>query len=57
MSGLKGDELTRFADRHFVSKPELADALTNLRTLQRQAQQHFRRAYLRSPARWRSPGS
>ena len=49
MNGLQGDELQRYADRHNVSKPELAEALTKLRALHDQAQQHFSRAYLRSP--------
>jgi len=49
MNRLKGDELQRYADRHNVSKPELADALTKLRTLHDQAERHFSRAYLRSP--------
>lgn len=49
MNWLQGDELRRFADRHFITKPELADARTSLRKLERQAQQHFSRAYLRSP--------
>ena len=30
-------------------EPELAEALTKLQTLHGQAQQHFSRAYLRSP--------
>lgn len=49
MNGLRGDELRRYADRHAITKPELADALTSLRRLEAQAQQHFSRAYLRSP--------
>ena len=49
MNGLQGDELRRYADRHNVSKPELADALTKLRALHDQAARHFSRAYLRSP--------
>jgi len=28
MNRLKGDELRSFAERHFTSKPELAEALT-----------------------------
>ena len=48
MNGLQGDELRRYADRHAITKPELAEAITKLQTLQRQARQHFRSAYLRS---------
>lgn len=49
----EGDELRDFADRQFITKPELADALTGLRKLEEQAQQHFSRACLRTsfPAR------
>jgi hypothetical protein len=49
MNGLQGDELRQYADRHAITKPELADALQRLRGLQGEAQQHFRAAYLRQP--------
>ena len=49
MNRLQGDELRRFADRHFITKPELAAALTSLRKLEGQAQRHFSRSYLRAP--------
>lgn len=49
MNELQGDELRRFADRHFITKPEVANALTKLLTLERQAQRQFRAAYLRHP--------
>ena len=49
MNGLQGDELRRFADRHFVTKPELADTPTKLRSLEKQAQQQFKAGYLRQP--------
>jgi hypothetical protein len=42
-------ELRRFADRHFITKPELADALQKLRALAGEAERHFSRAYLRLP--------
>jgi len=48
MKRLQGDELRRFADRHFITKPELADALRSLRKLEGQAQRHFNRSYLRA---------
>ena len=50
MNRLQGEELRRFADRHFSTKPELAAALTSLQKLEAQAQQHFRTAYLRQPS-------
>ena len=49
MNGLKGDELRRYADRHFFTKPELAEAIQKLRALQDEAQRHFSRSYLRAP--------
>jgi hypothetical protein len=49
LNRLKGDELRRFAGRHFVSKPVLAQTIKKLSELQRRAQQHFRRTILRSP--------
>lgn len=49
MNRLQGDELRRFAERHFITKPELADALSSLRKLEGQAKQHFSRSYLRAP--------
>ncbi len=50
MDGLQGDELRRYAEQHCTSKPEVAEAIGKLETLQRQAQQHFRSAYLRPHA-------
>ena len=37
MNRLQGAELRRFADRHFIAKPELADAITSLRKLDRRS--------------------
>lgn len=49
MNRLRGDELRRYADRHFITKPELVQAITSLRKLEEQAHQHFSRSYLRVP--------
>jgi hypothetical protein len=49
MNGLGGDELSQYAERHFITKLELANAFTGLRKLEGQAQQHFRAAYMREP--------
>jgi len=49
MRGLQGDELRRYAGRYCTSMPELAEAIGKLHSLERQAQQHFRNADLRSP--------
>ena len=49
MTGSQGNELSRYADRHFITKPELVDVLTKLRSLRGRAEQHFSRTYLRSP--------
>ena len=45
----QNDEFTRYAERHFITKPDLAHTLTELRVLHGQAQQHFSRAWLRLP--------
>ena len=41
MKGLQGDELRRFAERRFIGKPELAEAITKHQTLQRQGAAAF----------------
>jgi hypothetical protein len=48
MESLQGDELRCFAEQRCISKPELVAVLERLRAFQRQAQQHFSRAYLRT---------
>jgi len=44
-----GDELGRYSERHFITRPELTDALASQRKPEGHSQQHFSRNCLEAP--------